>query len=185
MSPHFPSPELARVESRQMPIFTRDPLTVCEELELPRREMHRAFRDGYLSFDPEHVGKLDEASEAELRFVGSLIAAGCPRSMLKVLLRDLEKPYRYDIRRMYYDWRGGKWCMLPGEADAEGTFFALLDRLEAREARDQLVAIRAWLDEALDLEETSKMLFEHASQRMQPPGQSPTHSRPEDSSAAC
>ncbi|RME68808.1 MAG: hypothetical protein D6781_10090 [Verrucomicrobia bacterium] len=160
---------MARVTSKQVPLFARDIAVLCEEIELPRREITRLFRDGFLSFDPAGVGELDESAEAEVRFLGGLVAAGCPRAMLRVLLRDLRKPYSYDLDRLYYDWKGGRWRLLPGEDDAQGSFFALLDRLEERGARHSLERIREWLNEALDMEETGRLLFAHEQDREREP----------------
>lgn len=180
----FPQgPELARVQSRQVPLFARDLPTICEELELSRREVTRLHKDGYLSFNPSLAGKLDESCEAEVRFLGSLVAAGCSRPMLKALLRDLEKPYCYDIRRVYYDWQGGQWRLLPGEDDIEGTFFSMLERLDERDARGELNTIREWLEEALDMEETSRLLLTHEHRELVRDDH-PIKSRGDDASAA-
>jgi hypothetical protein len=99
--------------------------------------------------------------EAELVFLGTLVAAGCTRPVLRALLRGLERPYCYDIARIFYDWSAGRWRMHAGENDPIGAFFGLLERLREREQRATLLAIRDWLDEALDLERDRTMLFAH------------------------
>lgn len=154
--------EHARLESRQLPIFPRDSRAVCAELELAWREARRLHEDGWLSFDPEAGGVLDESSEAELVFIGSLVGAGLSRPVLRQLLADLRKPYCYDVRRLFFDWRTHEWRLLPGEHDPEGAFFALLERLRERDAIDILLNLRGWLDEALDLARDRTQMFAHA-----------------------
>ena len=53
------------------------------------------------------------AQEAELRFVGSLVMAGCDRRMLATLLVGLPRPYAYHGSRLYYDWNAKGWRLLP------------------------------------------------------------------------
>lgn len=144
-----------------MPIFPRDCPAVCAEVRLPLREARRLYQDGLLSFDPTEEGPLDEAREAELTFLGSLVAAGCSRTMLRHLLAGLRAPYCYDLRRIYFEWRTRAWRLLPGEDDPEGAFFALLERLRDRRAMDALLDLRSWLDEALDLARDRTMFFSH------------------------
>jgi len=152
----------ARIENRQMPIFARDSVAVCAELNLPLRDAQRLHYDGLLSFDPEAVGPLDESREAELVFLGAMLTAGCSRAVMRHLLAGLHKPYCYDVRRLFYEWRAHEWRLLPGEDDPEGAFFALLDRLRERHAHEALLNLRAWLDEALELARDRTQIFAHA-----------------------
>lgn len=161
MSPSHDDLNGARVEARQMPIFARDAKTVCLELGLTIEDARRMHQDDLISFDPVAQATLDEMHEAELTFVGALVGAGCTRPVLRALLRGLHKPYCYDISRIFYDWRQTRWRMQPGEDDPVGAFFGLLDRLHDREERDTLVAIREWVDEALDLNHDRATLFSH------------------------
>ena len=153
----------ARVESRQMPIFPRGSQSVCEELKLAAHDARRLHHDGFLSFDPESIISLDESREAELVFLGSLVASGCSRPVLRHLLANLRKPYCYDVRRVFYEWHNRRWRLLPGEDDPEGAFFAMLERLRDRQAEEALLNLRDWLDEALDLARERTMFFTHAS----------------------
>jgi hypothetical protein len=157
----------ARIETRQMPIFSRDAQAVCLELGMILRDAQRLYDDGLMSFDPKASGSLDEMREAELVFLGTLVGAGCTRPVLRALLRGLERPYCYDIARIFYDWREGRWRMHAGENDPVGAFFGLLERLREREQRETLLAIRDWLDEALDLARDRTTLFSH--ERREPP----------------
>jgi hypothetical protein len=90
----------------------------------------KLHEDGWLSFSPARTSNLDEAQEAELRFVGSLVIAGCDRSMLSVLLGSLPRPYAYDVKRLYYDWFSRSWRVLPeSQANPEGVFTDWLESL--------------------------------------------------------
>jgi hypothetical protein len=55
----------------------------------------KLWDEGWLTFNPESTPHLDEAQEAEMRFVGSLVAGGCTPAMLS----GLRKPYSLDGSR--------------------------------------------------------------------------------------
>jgi hypothetical protein len=123
-------PLLARVPADQQLLFPADPRSVCQELGLNWWAALKLREDGWLSFAPEHTPHLDEAQEAELRFVGSLVVAGCDRNMLTLLLGSLPKPYAYDVRRLYYDWFSRCWRILPDpHASPEAAFADWLENL--------------------------------------------------------
>lgn len=151
----------ARIESGQIPLFPRDSRAICAEMEFTWREARRFRDDGFLSFDPEVAGTLDESRVAELMFLASLVSAGCSRPVLRQLLATLRRPYCYDVRRVFFAWSSREWRLLPGENDPEGAFFSLLERLRDRDARDTLHNLRDWLDEALDLARDRTHLFAH------------------------
>ena len=65
-----------------------------------------------------------------MRFIGSLVIAGCDRGMLAILLSALPKPYAYDAARLYYDWAARRWRLLPDpHAQPEAIFTDWLERL--------------------------------------------------------
>jgi hypothetical protein len=124
------SPQEARVAEPQHLLFPNPPRAVCEELGLTWWAAHKLHEDGWLSFAPQDVARLDESQEAELRFVGSLVAAGCDRGMLAALLSGLSRPYAYHSHMIYYDWRARRWRLLPNPTvDAETVFAEWLERL--------------------------------------------------------
>jgi hypothetical protein len=89
--------------------------------------------DGWLSFDPESTPKLNEAEEAELRFLAALVTAGCDPAMLRNLLSNLEKPYSYKITKVYFDWSQRRWLLLPERAIKPAAAFSeWLDGLKER-----------------------------------------------------
>ena len=110
--------------------------------------------DGWLSFDPEKVGITDVRMEAEFLFLGSLVAAGCDPRMLGRLLSGLEKPYRYDLSEIYYDWRQQEWESLPREREPEEILSEWISELtsngDAETLRDLLDRIESGLGEVED-----------------------------------
>jgi len=107
------SPQMARVSPAQQLLFPATPREICAELGLNWWAALKLHEDGWLSFAPEDNLPLDEAQEAELRFVGSLAIAGCDRAMLSQLLAGLTRPYAYDVRRLHFDWSTRRWQALP------------------------------------------------------------------------
>jgi hypothetical protein len=118
------NPELARVAAAQQLLFPAAPREVSGELGLSWWAVVKLYEDGWLSFPPEATAKLDEAQEAELRFVGSLVNAGCDRSMLALVLGNLPKPYAYDLKRLYFDWLTRRWRLLPDPRSHPEAVFA-------------------------------------------------------------
>lgn len=155
------SAQFARVETHRMPVVARDARAVCADIKLEWVEALRLYRDGLISFNPATAGLLDESQEAELTFVGSLVVVGGARLPLRVFLRDLHKPYCYDVRRVFFDWADKRWRLLPAEDDPESTLFAVLDRLELRSETEELLNLRDWLNDALDVAHERESLFTH------------------------
>ncbi len=124
------NPETARVAAAQQLLFPANPRAVCEQMGLNWWAALKLHDDGWLTFSPATTPRLDEAQEAELRFVGSLVIAGCDRGMLAILLDGLPKPYAYDSSRLYYDWAARRWRLLPDpHAQPETIFTNWLDTL--------------------------------------------------------
>ena len=121
---------MARVGAGQQLLFPANPRAVCEHIGLNWWGALKLHDEGWLSFSPANTPRLDEAQEAELRFVGSLVIAGCDRGMLAILLDGLSRPYAYDATRVYYDWAARRWRLLPDPcAHHEALFTDWLDAL--------------------------------------------------------
>jgi hypothetical protein len=124
------NPQTARVAAAQQLLLPATPQAICEEIGLNSWAALKLYEDGWLSFSPETTLHIDEAQEAELRFIGSLVLIGCDRSMLGRLLADLPKPYAYDLKRLYYDWLAHRWRVLPDpRAHPEAAFTDWLETL--------------------------------------------------------
>lgn len=124
------SPQLARVATAQQLLFPTPPRVVCDQVGLNWWAALKLFEDGWLSFSPEETLVLDEAQEAELRFIGALVVGGCDRGMLGLLLSGLPKPYSYRGELLYYDWAARRWRLMPqAHPHPEAVFADWLDRL--------------------------------------------------------
>jgi len=136
------NPSAARIAARQQLLFPANPRAICEQMNLNWWAAAKLSEDGWLSFSPADTPRLDEAQEAELRFVGALVAAGCDRGMLAILLSGLAKPYAYDGERIYYDWALRRWRLLPdADAHPEAVFTDWLDTLVETRDLDSLSGI--------------------------------------------
>ncbi|MDA0578054.1 MAG: hypothetical protein O3B24_08145 [Verrucomicrobia bacterium] len=89
-----------------------NPQSLCQHVGLNWMTALDLHRRALLSFDPRNVTVLTRSQEAELRFLGRLSAAGCCPSVLTTLLNGLEKPYAYNIERMYFDWTSRQWRLI-------------------------------------------------------------------------
>lgn len=85
----------------------------AEQIGLKWSEAIRLYEEGFLSFNPDTTAITTDAMSVEFDFLGRLVVAGCNSKLLKILLRDLEKPYIYELRKHYYDWVKGTWQPIP------------------------------------------------------------------------
>lgn len=145
------NPQAARVAAAQQMLFPATPRAVCDEMGLNWWAVLKLYEDGWLSFPPEITEHLDEAQEAELRFVGALVLAGCDRALLAALLASLPKPYAYDLQRVYFDWATRRWRLLPDpRAHPEAAFTEWLERLVQTRDVASLTGIGELARDALD-----------------------------------
>jgi len=89
------------------------PRESSEKLGIKWQDVVMLYEEGYLSFDPEKTIIESEEQSLEWDFLARLIAGGCQKDQLALLLKDLEPPYAYDIRRIYFDWAFKKWRTIP------------------------------------------------------------------------
>lgn len=147
---HDDSPQLARVPAAQQLLFPSSPHSLCDEIGLHWQAAVRLQEEGWLSFSLESTTQLDEAQEAELRFVGALVLAGCDRNMLRLLLAGLPRPYAYDGHRLYFDWAARHWRLLPDpRSNPEGNFADWVDSLVQHRDLASLVGIVELAQDAL------------------------------------
>jgi hypothetical protein len=102
-----------------------------------------------LSFDPDLIQIDNYFLEAEFRFLGSLVAAGCDFHFLKRLLVGLDKPYQYDLNRIYYDWTSREWKDLPEVRNPYEVTYDFIKYLEGKRDYSNLKAIHDQVKEAL------------------------------------
>ena len=126
---------------------TRD---VCREIGLNWLAALRLRDTGWLSFDPEAKGELEEPEEIELRFIGSLVAAGLDESQLEVFLEGLRKPYRYRIEKIYFDWPARRWRLLPSPRNLDlEEMHEIIDALKEEGEVDELRTLHQQIVESL------------------------------------
>jgi hypothetical protein len=133
-SPGFPHPKLEAGETPapagQQLLFPATSRSVCDEIGLNWWAALKLYEDGWLSFAPDDSGRLNEAQETELHFVGSLVVAGCDQAMLTTLLSGLPKPYIFPVNKLYYHWTARQWRFLPDtNSNPEATFTDWLETL--------------------------------------------------------
>jgi len=151
MLPDYPdNAQTARVAAAQQLLFPTHPRAVCDTLGLNWWAALKLHEEGWLSFNPDETERLDEAQEAELRFVGALVLAGCDGGMLRTLLGGLSKPYAYRSNRLYYDWAARRWRLLPDpREDREAAFTDWLDTLVESGDMGSLAGILELANDAL------------------------------------
>ena len=109
--------DLPRADDRQGLLFHSTPEETANRIGLNWLALTELHERDFLSFDLEAGLQLSETQEAELTFLGSLVSAGCDERMLRLLLKDLDKPYCYKIGPMYFDWTERRWLSLPEEKE--------------------------------------------------------------------
>lgn len=140
----------ARPHSTEQLLLPSMARAVCDEMGLNWWAAIKLHEDGWLTFSPETVTRLDESQEAELRFVGALVTAGCDRKMLAALLGGLPRPYAYHASHLYYDWVARHWRMLPApDMDSESLFTEWLERLVEKSDVHTLAGIAELTQDAL------------------------------------
>lgn len=125
------------------------PRSLCALINLNWMAAVRLFEGNLLSFDPATVPELTPAQEAELRFLGGLVVAGCDESLMRHLLADLVKPYAYRLDRLYYDWEARAWQICPTAPERETQFEAWVEQLVDAGQMSMLESLRATLDRSI------------------------------------
>lgn len=138
-------------EVYQMRLFKSRPREVCREIGLNWLAASYLYNRGWLSFDPEVQRELSEPEEAELRFVGSLVACGFDESQPASFLEGLRKPYRYRVELMYFDFLGERWRRLPSPCTAGlDEIREAIDTLREEGEVDDLRSLQEEIAEALE-----------------------------------
>lgn len=148
--PHDDNPESARVSAAQQFLFPVSPRAVCDEIGLNWWAALKLHEDGWLSFNPETAKQLDEVKDAELRFVGTLVGAGCDSGLLHHLLDGLSKPYCYRTGRIYYDWSTKHWRLVPKPwPEPEAVVFDWIDDLGAKGDYRRLEKLKLLIEDTI------------------------------------
>jgi hypothetical protein len=153
---------LTPLAGEQQLLFPATPRSVCDEIGLNWWAALKLHEDGWLSFLPDASERLDKTQEAELRFVGSLVVAGCDRGMLSTLLSGLPKPYAFQPNQLYFHWGARQWRLLPDSiTDPEAAF---TDWLESLVERGDIGSLRGILE--LTQDALSRLNFQSGQQEL-------------------
>jgi hypothetical protein len=125
------------------------PEAVCRRLGLNWMSALELSELGWLSFDPKATPRLSRCQEAELTFLGSLVAAGCDASLLRHLLARLRKPYAYRLDLIHYDWAAHTWRLLEDAEDLESQFEEWMSELVGWQELERLERLRDRIDGAI------------------------------------
>ncbi len=122
---------------------------MCDAVGLNWFAAEKLYEDDLLSFDPNAVEVLTLPQRAELRFLGTLVTAGCPHPFMVQLLADLEKPYCYRLDRMYFDWDSQLWQILRADDDVRLDFERWLNHLIEADELEKLERLRDSIEGAI------------------------------------
>jgi hypothetical protein len=75
------------------------------------------YKSGYLSFDPAKKTEFTEIEFQEFRFIATLFKSGISLISIDKLLEKLQKPYAYDITKIYFNWIQREWQYLPDKPE--------------------------------------------------------------------
>ena len=77
------------------------------------QRLHDWASAGLLSFDFSEAEQLEEFHLAEVHVVRSILEGGLRPVTANAMLASLAKPFRYDPRRLCYNFHSRRWQMLP------------------------------------------------------------------------
>ncbi|RME27810.1 MAG: hypothetical protein D6798_03750 [Deltaproteobacteria bacterium] len=115
----------AACHGMQLTLFRCTTEEVLRQLELRPVDAGRLYETELLSFDPQRTEELDPPQEAELRFLGNLLRAGCDLPLIRTLLADLSPPYAYGLERLVFDFRHRRWFAVRPVTPEEAVDYAL------------------------------------------------------------
>lgn len=144
--------EKARASNKQLRLFPSTPRDICQRIGLNWMTAVSLHQRGILSFAPATVESLSDGQEAELTFLGSLVASGCDEGMLEHMLRGLQRPYQYLPDRVYYHWPSQEWRLMPQDEDVdmEQVFQDWIHELVEAGDNEQLSEIETTVREAIE-----------------------------------
>ncbi len=131
----------SNMERGQESLFTTPVEEALATLKVSPDDCKRWKGIGWLSFDVTQHETLQPALEAELEFIAAIARSGLNDALISKLLESLDRPYRYDPRRVAYSFRDG-WVQCPWEDDPH-------DVIEEN--------IHDWLSHLLNEEETDRL----------------------------
>ena len=104
---------IEQFKQSQISLFNTSADEILKRFNLKPAIIEGWFKSGYLSFNPFSFDELNTEQEIEVEFIASLFNSGLKLSSINALLDKLEKPYRYDLRNVYFNFLKNDWEYLP------------------------------------------------------------------------
>lgn len=144
-------------------LFPMRRLEFLRAAKTTKAKLQKWHAAGWLSFDSSALDKFEEFHLAEVQIVGSLAEGPLKPGTWSEMLKPLAKPYRYDPKRLCYNFHLRRLQMLPSqtpdeieaevreqvEAEMESEIDAHIDKLADDGDVDALVALLAKLTTAI------------------------------------
>lgn len=97
-------------------LFPMDRSDFLSQCIVNEDRMRDWYRLGLLSFDINAMDHFEDCHLAEVQIVSNLLEAALPPEVVEELLSSLPKPYRYDPRRLCYNFFLKTWQMVPSQS---------------------------------------------------------------------
>ena len=137
---------IRQVQNSQESLFNTSVDELLKQYKITPAIVTMWYKSGYLSFDPLAYGDLNERQEIEFHFIGSLFKSGLSLISVESLLARLEKPYRYDLQSVYFDFIKNDWEYQLRIPEVEEQIEELIDN----EENNVLLEIKGQIAEYLD-----------------------------------
>ncbi len=131
----------------QNTLFSYNTKEILNELLISPAIIAQLWNDGYLSFNPSEKDELNAFEYYELNFVSTLFNSGISLNSIKCFLSTLDKPYCYDISKLYFNFINREWEMLP--VPEEQSAEELVEDIIAEENVEKLFIIQERINEYL------------------------------------
>lgn len=132
----------------QESLFPYNTNEILNELSVSLAAATQLFEGGFLSFDPAEIEELNALEYYELYFVCRLFNSGLSSESVKTLLSKLDKPYCYDITKVYYAFKNKEWEMIP--IPEEPSIEELIDNIIEDEDHERLKEIYNWITKIIE-----------------------------------
>lgn len=122
---------------------------LCKLINLNWAMAMELHEKGFLQHQPDIEQYPCAEAQAELIFIGSMIANNCTMDMLKLMLAPLEKPYAYSHDDIYFDWGCAQWKEVPSPECPSEVAFEYIGELSASKDLESLNELKLHIEGAL------------------------------------
>lgn len=136
-----------KTQSNQARLFETSVESLLKQFDVTPVIVTEWYQSGYLSFDPLRYEELEEDLEQEFVFIASLFKSGLSMNSVDSLLEKLEKPHRYNLQSVYFDFLKNDWEYKPTIPEVENQIDELIDCEEIEELEGIRDKIELFLDE--------------------------------------